>query len=547
MHDINLNLYYVTTFDVRCTTTDDSLLDALASFVRRWLTDKWQRKGIRLPEDDSWLALKDGTRLSSLDSARTVRLESAVFQTGTDSCQWACRIQESLTPTGVARRTWNTEFGLEQHGPARGTLTVAVSYGDMPGFVGPTETDPQPRVPGIVSHLAQDGRLICSTSGRPLPLAPTELGSTDFPAFWDFVQDPDRSTPVVFISPVFAQGEAPRRLVDPQLVSSMLGPAAFVFSTTSHGFMNGMQYALEGTSLACWGGALRVYAAHPVFESADDYRRHHFFVARHIQETGSSRVAQHLRRALAQDANTYQAMIRVETIREARRALGIRLRARQMVRDSEEHALQWVSDMEDERALMEHESVLLREENDKLRSANHALRGTVAQLRGATGHTTPALSPSIQLEGWPLSPTQVGQLFVACYPTRIDLTERGWRSLARANTDPALLWNALHDLATIAWELHAGGTSTNVQAEFNSRSTFAYSHSIGSMTRRSTQLERAYHDSYQGRDVTCTAHIGRGNVDGDPGSVRVYFCFDATSGKIVISHCGKHLPTFSGR
>ena len=86
-----------------------------------------------------------------------------------------------------------------------------------------------------------------------------------------------------------------------------------------------------------------------------------------------------------------------------------------------------------------------------------------------------------------------------------------------------------------------------MQRAFNERSTFEYARGIGSMTRRDAWLAQRYEDVYQGRPVSCEAHIGRGNNDADPASIRVYFCFDRLSGKIVVSHCGCHLPTYSGK
>ena len=109
------------------------------------------------------------------------------------------------------------------------------------------------------------------------------------------------------------------------------------------------------------------------------------------------------------------------------------------------------------------------------------------------------------------------------------------------------MWNALFDLCVIAWELYAGDGGVDVQRAFNEQSTFSYAHSIGPMTRRDAKMAREYQDVYQGRELSCETHIGRGSDDGDPASVRVYFCYDAPSGRVVVSHCGAHLSTYAGR
>lgn len=130
---------------------------------------------------------------------------------------------------------------------------------------------------------------------------------------------------------------------------------------------------------------------------------------------------------------------------------------------------------------------------------------------------------------------------------RLDLTARGWSSLGGCGKDPEVLWNALADLALVAWELLSGDVPVDVQRAFNARSTFAYVRGAGGMTRRDARLMQAYQDEYQGRPVSCEAHLRRGSDDADPTSVRVYFCYDAVSGRIVVSHCGGHLPTYTGR
>lgn len=78
-------------------------------------------------------------------------------------------------------------------------------------------------------------------------------------------------------------------------------------------------------------------------------------------------------------------------------------------------------------------------------------------------------------------------------------------------------------------------------------SRFDYRPSAGMMTNKNPKFRRDYLDEYQGRQIGCDAHIGRGNKDGDPGSIRVYFCFDAITGKVVVSYCGNHLPNHTGQ
>lgn len=548
MRDLGFNMFYKTAFDVESKEADGDVLWSIVLAIRNWLVPKWLRRSCHLPTDDlSWSAFKTGCRLHSMDDVDLVSLESSVHWTGPEAGSWACRITETDLGRGVAPRTWRTEVSVRQVRRTCGTVCVIVSYADAPGFIGPTAGDPRPLVPEPVLRLARDEGLACTACGRPLPVDPLELLLGDFPDFWDFVSDEGRDVPVVFVSPRADEDGGLRPLVDPAMLSGLLGPAAFVFHTSSQGFMDNMRYALGGTRLGCWGGAVRVYAAHPRFGAADDARRHRFLAPSSLAEEGGMAAGMALRRALAQDVGPGERITRVEDIQEALRRAGARRRASEAARAGEEQALRWVAEAEAEREAVLRENEVMRTENGELRAAIHSLRATNASLRRAADARMSAARPDLAPGRWPLSAAQVGQVFVTACPSRMDLTERGWRTLSRCGTDPIVLWNALSDLCNVAWELHAGGAVADIQRAFNERSTFEYARGVGSMTRRDAALMEEYRDTYQGREVTCEAHIGRGGNDADPTSVRVYFCYDRVTGRIVVSHCGGHLPTYGGK
>ena len=137
---------------------------------------------------------------------------------------------------------------------------------------------------------------------------------------------------------------------------------------------------------------------------------------------------------------------------------------------------------------------------------------------------------------------------VDAYPERLDFTERGWKSLrkeCKASTE--LVWNALRDLACVAHGLYVSG-ARDIEGEFHARSTFEFASNAGMMTRKDPGLMAQYRDVYQGRELNCEAHVGKGNGHSkDRGDIRVYFAFDRTSGKIVVSSCGPHLDNYSTR
>ena len=54
-------------------------------------------------------------------------------------------------------------------------------------------------------------------------------------------------------------------------------------------------------------------------------------------------------------------------------------------------------------------------------------------------------------------------------------------------------------------------------------------------------------DSYDGREIIIEPHVAKGNREGDPNFIRVYFAYDSVSRKIIIGHVGRHLDNYTTR
>lgn len=110
-----------------------------------------------------------------------------------------------------------------------------------------------------------------------------------------------------------------------------------------------------------------------------------------------------------------------------------------------------------------------------------------------------------------------------------------------------MVWNALHDLCAIAYPLFASHDAGDYAKKFNSQSTFELKRGAGKMTRKDSRLMAQYQDTYQGRAINAEAHLAKGNDDASPNSLRLYFVFDEETGRIIVSHIGKHLDNYSTR
>jgi len=74
-----------------------------------------------------------------------------------------------------------------------------------------------------------------------------------------------------------------------------------------------------------------------------------------------------------------------------------------------------------------------------------------------------------------------------------------------------------------------------------SRDTYAAKESGQTMNNPKCKAARTF--SYKGEEVTMWQHLGWGVANNTRESLRLYFHVDQKEGKIVIGHCGEHLPT----
>lgn len=543
MHDLNLSLFYETSFDVRAIDEKTDALWSLVLSVRHWICHKWELLGAPIERDLAvWSRLKSGSAALG-DGRGDVRLESARHVREDGELLWGCKITETMREERRAPRQWCTEIGFSSREASRGTVSIVLSYGDRPGYLGELQDEPVPTIPGVIQALLHNHELSCTVSGRPADVYPTGLRAGDFAGFWEFVSDPGRTVPVVYVSPWFPAGGGASVAVDPRRLALALGPSAVVFYSVDRGFCDEMRAGV-GRELRCEKGQVRVYAEAPRPLEEGDARRHRFFGRWEIEPMGEERFIALVRRALAQDVDFYESMTRVGTIRElARRGRIERAAARradEKVRAAEdellEDALAQARDLQEARA-----------ELSEAKEDAHVLSLKCAALEQALAARGAAAPDGLELGSWPMSPRQIADVFRVAYPDALDFTERGLRSLDDCASDARVLWNALLDLCTVARDLYASDGHVNVKQEFDRRSHFELATSAGMMTRRDNRLMAGYRDVYQGRELNCEAHLKAGSKESDPGFIRVYFAYDRPTGRIVVSGCGAHRENFSTR
>lgn len=105
-------------------------------------------------------------------------------------------------------------------------------------------------------------------------------------------------------------------------------------------------------------------------------------------------------------------------------------------------------------------------------------------------------------------------------------------------------WRLLRAMATVLFELYAT-PRVDIPREFRARTGFEVSMSEGRKTKRTRGLMRLRRVDHECGPIDIDAHAKFGNSH--PRLLRVHYGFCPLCLRIVVGHCGDHLPTASRR
>lgn len=547
MHDLNKVMFYKTSFEIRTKNESGDALWELVCILRRWATGKYPN----LPATPQfWSKLKRTHRVPCSQDARISFASELCLEEGGVN-YWAIAIEEIAEVEGYAPRIWATDVSFSWEASNAGKVSVVLSYGDRPGFLGRCQAQPSHTIPRFIRMIQKSSRIDCTSSGRPVPLGAIELKVGDFKEFWDFVSDEKRDVPIVYVSPRFDGSNNSIFAVEPESIVRSLGPSAFVYFSADEMFCREMRECLPSLAYGCSNGKVRVYASRPNMKGGQDQGRHRFFSADEIEKMGAEEFVAMLRRALAQDVHFYEKMMRPDAVKQKRS----RLIFEKSVAEKNFHAaFEIAQDAEAEaeslKDLLEgafREIEKLESRCEELEEELHLSNAKAETLEYQASCASKQDGDLSGLRKWPLPLIDLITLFQEHNGNKLVFTDRAFRSLNECITDAEVIWNALVDLCEIAYPLYDAESSGDIARQFNSQSIFEFKRGAGSMTRRDSKLIAQYKDTYRGREINVEAHLAKGNKDSDKQSLRLYFGFDETDRKIIVSHIGKHLDNFSTR
>jgi hypothetical protein len=476
---------------------------------------------------------------------------------------WAFHLQHR-EPNADYRRYWYIDVSL--HRRVGGfDVRVSISHCLDFGFVGWTPKPPEPSAPNFICDWLGHANLTLRSGQFPIAaLAPPQ--PKNFKKIKDRISamtvrpegaeqlarlifDTNRGLPVLVINGDVNPITFP---LDPnKLQQLLLGTCYVVWVPTVHGWGEAWR-AHFPKGFACTTNSVRLYQIGAKRDSTFDPVRHRFFTDDEIMSHGGSSAFVSMirdgltRRLLAPRPGRISSCedvlaLNAEASFSAQR-LTLKTKEEELAFYEAEYTELVAKKQRADQLLQERDSELLatKSELDALRPYAESL---AAQLDSAKQSAIPAFDHSdLLLRFFKNEASVADQLLAiqALHPDSVHLLPSALGSAKDASDfeQPDALREMLLKLATDFHRCLLDGKGTQEGVRIFGRKNFT--------TRESDNLSAkgraARTFSYKGDFICMESHLKIGVKDSEAHCLRVHFHWDAVAKKIVIGHCGKHLP-----
>ena len=548
MKDLCSTLFYKIKFNIAISgdAEESDLLWIIVKHIKDWMTHKHNKpkeKEALSSDSHDWTLLKNGGIIQGRDIK--IASEFCLVEEPFNASFWACKIVEfPKASSGKAPRKWTTEIGFEPVSPDKASFSCIIYYNDFPGFLGEYEDAPNPSVPKLINSIWNDKRLICTDGIDKPTIVPKKLVKGDWNAFWERLTNSERTMPYIYISPLnrHEDGEA-ANLIDPQSLARAVGANAIIYFADDKAVTDEMN-RLCPEEYICYGGALRVYYPNLNIDNPNDQRKHRFLSSGYIRNYGSEHIIQVIRRAIAQNADFYDKIFRVEDCRQKREAIIRKKKLEELKRQHnselesrEESALELAMEAEDLAKTLDDENKQLRDENYTLRLENSTYIGLAKENADLKRVSNNRLS----IKEYPSSPQDIVNYFDATFCDKIAFSEDAISSLKDCTIPLDELWKCFFALANVMRDLYEYGEG-DIFKTFREKTGIEAARGEGAMTRKDKRLMRQFETEYHGKAVDIEAHITYPKL-----GQSIHFGYLKEENKLIVGWCGGHKEIASTR
>lgn len=547
MQDLNKTMFYKAKFIVS-TETGEDLLWLIVKHIMAWQLDKWNKDYFLLPTDyKEWTGLKFGNnKIKSDDNPNndSVYIDSCYYKDGAnDGEYWACDIMEKPHhKPGICTREWHTEIGFKKTKDREAEFSCVLTYGDIPGYIGPAEEPPSLTTPRLVLNIINDPLIKTSLGKDELQVNAQKLSAGSWPDFAKQLEDSSRVLPYLFINSMSYDEELETLefLVNPERIARLLCGNAIVFCPKDVGLVQEMLYF--GDDFRCGRGSITVF-----YPSKEGHVRRRYLSPMQIEEYTSEGTETILRHALAQDVNFYDTFFRIDNCKKLIEKYYSSQRIQQ-IKDKHEidtnSLFEELIQLENDRNEARRKAENAEQERRSLDAENSRLSMRIDELT-AIARDYKRLSKSTQsrteIDSYPNSVESIVDYFAKTFEDSLYFTDRARKSLKTCSLRLDDLWKTLWALATEMKTIFEEGYSDPYK-EFQKKTGIECARGEGSMTRKDKVLMRQFSCDYKGKPFDIEPHITFGSQ-----GQSIHFGYDYDDHLIVIGHCGEHLKIYSSK
>lgn len=545
---LSAQTHYFTSFRIKATPNlKEPLSVAAAKLIRKWIGEKERTTDGLLGQ---WF-FSQGTWRTRTNPLTLLRV---VSEPGVRDAKvpefWALHYRHADGDRNK-HRFWYSDIGLRTISDDEVIFGFRVSHAIEHDFIGVAAPVPSPSAPRLVDYMFRSPKWTINSVGTPLHSEPIEIVLGKGEALVNTVFDKNRSLPIVLVNGRIDAREFP---VSPDLLQKLvLGSAVVCWSNFNPELAEELDYYLPH-DYRCGYRMIRVYM--PGANKADpaDFRRHRFFAFNAIRELTAPVVIEAIvsglaRRARISDREAITSIADIEHL--------IRERRLEKYRAEGTPNPEWITLLEEENKRINEEikaAGLLLEETD---ATNHRLEFEVENLKNnlqnqkaskaasesITDEDRKALARIMSLPDSDARPVDCLRALAILYPDRVRLLSTAISSAEDAQSFQFVkdLWDLLRKLAGEYYLLlNKGGVGDAAARSVFGRNEYAAKESETVETSPRLLKYRKFSDGDKTR--TMLRHLKIGAKDSKAETIRVHFDWAADEKRLIIGHCGPHLP-----
>jgi hypothetical protein len=539
--------HYQTSFHLKAMSGfGGKLITEVAEMVRNWIGEKEKTRDAHFER----CFLSGGKWRSNSRPQRTVEVVLSGTQEGDQSPElWAlhyCHPEDDK----CRHRLWYSDIGLRMIAKDEVVFGLRVSHAMDRGFIGVAPQLPRPSAPRLVEDLFRSPKWTIHSAGSQLVHEPIEIGLGKGESLVNSIFDKARTVPIVLVSGRFNEQEFP---INAHLLQKLLiGNAVVCWCDYNPEAAEELHYFLP-SNYRCAHQMVRVFMPGADKEDPSDYRRHRFFSSSDIQRESVSAVLEAIVSALARRVreNARQAITSIADIENL-----VRERKLATYRNEGMPSVEWISLLEEENRSLTAEKTIASQldevdaVNNRLAFDNQNLKANLDNQKASkagsysvTPEDRQALARVLDRTMRDAKPADCLRTLVIIHPERVRLLPSAINSAedSAAFQDIKGLWELLLKLATGYYSaMNSGGAGDSVARRVFGKSEYSAKESESVESSPRLLGYRQFHDGEITR--TMLRHLKIGVKDSKAETIRVHFDWDATSKKVVIGHCGPHLP-----